>query len=292
MEKLHNPVLLSEVLAELRPQPGETYLDLTAGYGGHAEKILDVTQNYKDSVLVDRDEFAVEYLTRKFEKNEPTIMHDDFYSSVLQLLQCGRTFDIILADFGVSSPQLDMEERGFTFKVAAPLDMRMDRRQKLSASDIVNHWSERDLAELFVQYGEERPGRAKFIASAIVHHRPINDTATLAELIKSKSGYSRIHPATRIFQAIRIAVNGELEQIERTLPLLPRLLNQNGRLGLITFHSLEDRLVKNFMIETASHGEESTLTILTKKPIVAENQELVINPRARSAKLRVAKKRN
>lgn len=289
MEKLHIPVLLSEVLAGLKPSAGESYLDLTAGYGGHAKEILDVTQNYKDSILVDRDEFAVQYLEQKFPK-ALTIKNTDFYSAVLQLFECGTTFDIILADFGVSSPQLDMEERGFSFKNDGPLDMRMDRRQPLTASDIVNRYSERELASIFVKYGEETPGRAKMLAREIVHHRPIDGTKDLAELIKSKSGYTRVHPATKIFQAIRIVVNDELGEIKKTLPLLPKLLNPNGRLGIITFHSLEDRLVKDFFKEASSLGEESPLTVLSKKPIIAENQELVINPRARSAKLRLAKR--
>ena len=294
MEKLHIPVLLSEVLASLRPSAGESYLDLTAGYGGHAEKILDVTQNYKDSVLVDRDQFAIDYLESKFRYTGIALIHDDFYSSMLQLLQCGKTFDIILADFGVSSPQLDMEDRGFSFKAKdAPLDMRMDNRQTLTAFTLVNTASERDLANIFIGYAEESPGRAQMLARAIVHSRPITTTGDLADLIRSKTSFhSKVHPATRIFQAIRIAVNGELEQIEQTLPLLPDLLNKGGRLGLITFHSLEDRLVKTYFKDASSYGEESPLEIVTKKPIVADPQELVINPRARSAKLRIAKKRN
>lgn len=289
MEKLHIPVLLSEVLAGLNPQPGESYLDLTAGYGGHAEKILDVTQNYKDSALVDRDEFAVEYLRSKF-KNI-TIIHDDFYNAMLQLLESGKTFDLILADFGVSSPQLDQGDRGFTFKEKAPLDMRMDKRQTLTADKIVNHWSEKGLADIFVKYGEEKPGRAKMLAREIVHHRPIKDTKELADLIKSKThGFSKTHPATRIFQAIRIAVNDELGLIEKSLPLLPKLLRKNGRLALITFHSLEDRLVKDFLKEATTLGEESELKVELRKPITAGDQELFINPRARSAKLRIAKR--
>ena len=290
MKNHHIPVLLSEVLASLHPQPNESYLDLTAGYGGHAESILDVTQNYKDSVLVDRDEFAAEYLKNKFKNRNITIMNTDFYDATLQLLECGKTFDIILADFGVSSPQLDNSERGFSIKENGPLDMRMDRRQSLTASDIVDKYSEKELAEIFVKYGEEPQGRAKMLAREIVHHRPITTTKELAELIAHHSRYSRIHPATQIFQAIRIVVNGELEQIEKTLPLLPKLLNQNGRLGIITFHSLEDRLVKNFFKEVSSLGEESELTLVAKKPITAEPDELVINPRSRSAKLRVAKR--
>lgn len=290
MEKLHIPVLLSEVLATMDPHPGERYLDLTAGYGGHASRILDVTQQFKGSCLVDRDQFAIDYLKRKFPL-EIEILHMDFYGAVLQLIECGKTFDMILADFGVSSPQLDNGERGFSFKYDAPLDMRMDQRQKITAADIVNKYSERELTDILVKYGEESPGRASILARIIVHHRPIHTTLELADLIRNRlHGYYRIHPATTIFQAIRIAVNDELGQIEKTLPLLPKLLNHHGRLGLITFHSLEDRLVKNYFKEASSYGEESELKIITKKPITAEKSELGINPRARSAKLRVASK--
>ena len=292
MEKLHTPVLLSEVLAGLDPKPGESYLDLTAGYGGHASEILDVTQQFKDSYLIDRDEFAINYLKSKF-PSSINLINNDFYSAVLQLLECGKAFDMILADFGVSSPQLDMEERGFSFRYDAPLDMRMDRRQKLTAYDVINKTSERELIDIFKKYGEIPDGRAHAFARVIVHHRPIKSTLELADLIKTRiHGYSRIHPATQVFQAVRIVVNDELGQIEKTLPLLPKLLNKNGRLGIITFHSLEDRLVKDFMREASNHGEESELSIINKKPIIAENVELVINPRARSAKLRLAARRN
>ena len=287
MEKLHIPVLLSEVLATLNPRPGESYLDLTAGYGGHAKEILDVTQQYEGSVLVDRDDFAIEYLKQKFPSGIQ-LVNTSFYDAVQQLVECGKTFDIILADFGVSSPQLDMKERGFSFKNEGPLDMRMDRRQEFSADDVVNHYKEAQLADIFVRFGEEKPGRAKMLAREIVHNRPIKNTKQLADIIIGKSKYSKTHPAARVFQAIRIAVNDELGEIEKTLPLLPKLLNKNGRLGIITFHSLEDRLVKDYFKEASSYGEESLLTIVNKKPIIAESQELVINPRSRSAKLRVA----
>ena len=289
MEKLHIPVLLKEVLAGLDPKLGESYLDLTAGFGGHAKEILDVTQQFKDSVLIDRDEFAADYLKHEF-PSSVQIMNTDFYSAVLQLLQCGKTFDLILADFGVSSPQLDESRRGFSYQADGPLDMRMDTRQKLTADEIVNHYSERELANILATFGEEPLGRARMLAREIVHHRPIKGTKELSDLIISKSRYSRTHPAARVFQAIRIVVNGELEEIEKTLPLLPDLLNPNGRLGIITFHSLEDRLVKNYFKEASSFGEESKLIIINKKPITAENEELVINPRARSAKLRLAKR--
>ncbi len=288
MKNQHAPVLLNEVLATMDPKPGESYLDLTAGYGGHAKSILDVTLNYKDSVLVDRDEFAVENLQDKFKGRDIAIMNTDFYGAVLQLIECGKTFDLILADFGVSSPQLDNDERGFSYKNDGPLDMRMDRREVLTAAKVVNHYSERDLADIFVKYGEEKSGRAKMLAREIVTHRPIDTTKQLADLILSKSKYSHTHPAARVFQAIRIVVNDELTEIEKTLPLLPKLLKPKGRVSIITFHSLEDRLVKDYFKEATSHGEESELTIITKKPIVAGPDELVINPRARSAKLRVA----
>lgn len=287
MKKLHVPVLLSEVLATIKPHPGESYLDLTAGYGGHAREILDVTQQYKDSCLVDRDEFAFNYLRGEF-PSDLKILNMDFYGAVLQLFKCGKTFDIILADLGVSSPQLDMEERGFSYQHDGPLDMRMDKGQKLTADFIVNHYSERELADIFVRYGEEKPGRAKMLAKEVVHNRPIKSTLELSNLIISKSRYSKTHPAAKIFQALRIVVNDELGELERTLPLLPKLLNKGGRVGIITFHSLEDRLVKEYFKDASSYGEESELILVNKKPIVAGVQELGINPRARSAKLRVA----
>ncbi|MDO4741798.1 MAG: 16S rRNA (cytosine(1402)-N(4))-methyltransferase RsmH [Candidatus Saccharibacteria bacterium] len=289
MKKLHIPVLLTEVLATLRPSLGESYLDLTAGYGGHAESILGTTLNYNNSILVDRDKFAVSYLTEKF-GDTIQIINLNFYDAVLRLIECGKTFDLILADFGVSSPQLDDDKRGFSFRGDGPLDMRMDQSQPLTADEIVNSWSENDLATIFSRYGEEKFGRAKMLAHEIILNRPIKSTKALADIIISKSGHSRNHPATRIFQSIRIAVNNELEEIEKTLPLLPKLLKDGGRVGIITFHSLEDRLVKDFFKAASSFGEESELKILTKKPIVAEANELAINPRARSAKLRVAQR--
>lgn len=287
MKKLHVPVLLSEVLAAIQPHPGESYLDLTAGYGGHAREILDATRQYKGSCLVDRDEFAISYLRGEF-TSELEIVHSDFYGAVLQFIECGKTFDIILADLGVSSPQLDMGTRGFSYQHDGPLDMRMDERQKLTADYIVNHYSEKRLADVFVEYGEEKPGRAKILAREIVHHRPIHSTKKLADIIISKSRYSKTHPAAKVFQALRIETNDELGELERTLPLLPKLLNKGGRVGIITFHSLEDRLVKEFFREATSHGEESELKLINKKPYVAGMQEIGINPRSRSAKLRVA----
>ena len=265
-------------------------MDLTAGYAGHASEILDVTQNYKGAVLVDRDENAIKVLTEKFQGKGTRIVKADFYSAVLQEIECGNAFDMILMDFGVSSPQLDQAERGFSFAKDGPLDMRMDQSQELSAEVIVNHYNERHLAEILEEYGEEKPGFARLIARAIVHGRPWRSTAQLGEVLKRYGRGGKIHPATRTFQAIRIAVNDELGLIEKTLKLLPKVLKPGGRVAAITFHSLEDRLVKDWLKESSAYGEESELQILTKKPITAGNEELFINPRARSAKLRAASK--
>lgn len=291
MKELHRPVLLSEVLEVLEPRRGESYMDLTAGYAGHASEILDVTQNYKDSVLVDRDENAIQVLRVRYEDRPLRIVKADFYSAVLQEIECGNAFDMILMDFGVSSPQLDKSERGFSFSKDGPLDMRMDQEQELDAERIVNKWSERDLVGILEKYGEEKPGFAKLIARAIVHGRPWKSTLELGEALKKYGRGGKVHPATRTFQAIRIAVNDELGQIEKVLPLLPQVLKPGGRVAMITFHSLEDRLVKEWMREETGKGMESRIRILTKKPITAENEELFINPRARSAKLRAAIKR-
>ncbi len=288
MEELHKPVLLSEVLECLKPTLGDSYLDLTAGYGGHASKILDVTRNYKEAVLVDRDDFAVDFLIEKYKSESIKVVKSDFYSAALQFLQCGKTFDIILLDLGVSSPQLDRGERGFSFSYDGPLDMRMDQTQALTAETVVNKWSERELVQIFMEYGEESDGLAKKYARTVVHGRPWHSTKELADAIGKKRG--RIHPATRVFQAIRIAVNDELRLIEQTLPLLPKLLKPGGRVAIITFHSLEDRLVKQFFKAASSLGKESELELVNKKPIMSGTVELVINPRARSAKLRVAKR--
>ncbi len=201
MNEVHIPVLLSSTLKYLAPKPNEKYLDLTAGYAGHADKILEVTQNYNDSVLNDRDQNAINYLEAKYPVVKPRFMHNDFYSTALQLVENGEKFDIILADFGVSSPQLDRIERGFSFSKPARLDMRMDQSQELDAWRIVNKWSERDLVDIFERYGEESSGRAKMLAREIVTHRPIETTTELAELIKHKSPRSHTHPGNKDFSS-------------------------------------------------------------------------------------------
>lgn len=300
MEEIHQPVLCQSVLECLAPQAGETYLDLTAGYAGHARLVLDATQNYKGAVLVDRDAHACEFIRQKFQDlaqqgaipataaREITIVHSDFYNAARQEIECGHCFDMILADLGVSSPQLDQGQRGFSFLHDGPLDMRMDDRQALTAADIVNRWSPGQIADICVRYGEISPAQARRYAQLIVRGRPWQSTQQLANAIQAHSPRGRHHPATRLFQALRITVNDELALIQQTLPLLPQLLNPGGRVAIITFHSLEDRLVKQWLRSETAHGEESRLQVTCKHPIVANSEELFINPRARSAKLRYA----
>ena len=289
--ELHIPVLLNETLRILAPQKNETYLDLTAGYGGHAEQFLEVTRNYKDAVLVDRDQFAIDHL-RSLQNKGVHLIHDDFYDASLQLIKCGKKFDMVLMDLGVSSPQLDNADRGFSFSKTAPLDMRMNREDELTASKIVNQWREQGLADLFVQLGEVSTRESNFIAKCIIKNRPIETTTELADLIKANSRfkYGRTHPATKYFQALRLAVNDELGLLEKTLALLPDLLNSGGRVGIISFHSLEDRAVKQYFRAESEKGLESNFEILTKKPIDGETSD-VNNLRARSAKLRAARKK-
>lgn len=292
MKTFHNPVLLSEVLAALEPRAGESYLDLTAGYAGHASQILAITRNYNDSVLVDRDENSINFLKAKYQNGDaPRIIHDDFYSAAFSLTSSGKKFDMILADFGVSSPQLDNKERGFSFQNNGPLDMRMDSSSGRTAADIVNHSAMSEIINIIEEYGELSPGLSRKVALEIVKSRPINTTMELAETVRAVlPRRGRIHPEARVFQAIRIAVNDELNIIEKTLPLIPDLLNPGGRVAIITFHSLEDRIVKRYFKEETSYGEESELEIINKSPITPESLELGINPRARSAKLRAARR--
>jgi 16S rRNA (cytosine1402-N4)-methyltransferase len=284
----HVPVLLSEVTTYLDPQAGESYLDLTAGYGGHAEAVLERTKSAELSVLVDRDHNAVQVLEQKF-GGTPQILPTDFLSASEQLVAQGKTFDIILADLGVSSPHLNDAHRGFAIAHEGPLDMRMDQSQQLTAAVVVNNYSEAELADIIYRYGEEPKSRK--IARLIVQHRPITTTTELANVVaKAWPGRSRVHPATRTFQALRIAVNDELGLLERSLPLWVQLLAPGGRLGIISFHSLEDRVVKQFLSDQGGDRYDTDLRLATKRPITAGTDELVFNPRARSAKLRVAVK--
>ena len=285
----HMPVLMSETLQYLDPKPDETYLDLTAGYGGHAGAVRALT-NGRAVTLVDRDQMAISQLKERFSDHGAEIIHSDFLSASNQLVQNGRQYDMILADLGVSSPHLNIASRGFAISHDGPLDMRMDQTQAVTAADIVNTYDEEDLVRILRVYGEEP--RAKRIAQAIIQQRPLTTTSQLAKIVaQAYRGYSKTHPATRTFQALRIAVNDELRQVEQALPLWIRLLKPGGRLAVISFHSLEDRIVKTIWAERAGKRYDAELQLLTKRPVVATKDELVSNPRARSAKLRTVRKR-
>ncbi len=287
----HNPVLLEEVLHYLKPKTGDSYLDLTAGYGGHANPILEITGNNKESYLVDRDPNAIDFLNQEFKGHEINILNQDFYSASKQLLSSGQRFDLILADLGVSSPHLNEPKRGFSIGQEGPLDMRMDQTQTLDAYEIINVYSEKKLANIIKDYGED-PKYIK-IANLIVHNRPIKNTTELAKIVsKAWPGHSKTHPATRTFQAIRIAVNDELNLINKSIPIWIDLLKPGGRIVIISFQSLEDRIVKQALAERSGNRLDAILKLLTKKPIVATKDELVFNPRSRSAKLRAAVKIN
>lgn len=288
---LHVPVLLEDVLAQLQPQSGENYLDLTAGYGGHARAILNLTKNFSDSLLVDRDEFALGQLS-DLSKKGVTLFHSDFLAAAKQLVRDGKKFSLILLDLGVSSPQLDFPERGFSFTNSGPLDMRMDQRSSTTARELVNTLRRDKIIRILMEYGEEPRGAACRYADAIITARPLETTEELAEVIKNAhvGKWKKTHPATRTFQAFRIATNDELHQVREAMPFIPTLLKKGGRVGVISFHSLEDRIVKRYFSDQKNAGFESELDILTKKPIAGETHD-AHNPRARSAKLRVAVKK-
>ena len=290
-QQLHVPVLLETTLDILKPALGESYLDLTAGYGGHARAFLEQTKNYDQSVLVDRDSFAIAELG-EFSDKGVSLLHTDFVSAAKELIKEGRQFNIVLVDLGVSSPQLDKSERGFSFTHDGPLDMRMDDRQDLTASTLVNRATKDELVHFITTYGEEPIGFARRVADVIKQNRPVRTTGELAELVKQAhvGKWRKIHPATRTFQALRIAVNQELRQVEELLPLIPQLLKPGGRIGIISFHSLEDRLVKQYLSEQKNAGYEAEIQILTKKPLAGDIYD-VHNPRSRSAKLRAAVKK-
>jgi 16S rRNA (cytosine1402-N4)-methyltransferase len=286
----HEPVLLGSVLKYLDPKEGESYLDLTAGYGGHASAVLARTSAPTRAILVDRDQNAIATLNQRFSGEHTQIIKNDYLSASQQLVDAGKQFDLILADLGISSPHLNEASRGFSFRLEGPLDMRMDQQQQLSAFAVVNNYGEEQLAKLLKAYGEEP--KARHIANLIVTNRPITTTHKLAEIVARAwpGPVHKVHPATRTFQAIRIAVNDELGQLEAALPLWFKLLAPGGRIAIISFHSLEDRLVKQFLQDNSGDRYDAPLHLLTKKPVGPDSNELVSNPRARSAKLRAAAK--
>jgi 16S rRNA (cytosine1402-N4)-methyltransferase len=294
-EPQHVPVLLEESLNFLNVREGGVVVDATLGFGGHSSAIAKRLGAKGKLIAFDRDEQAMtsararlEALAEELVAEMPTVEYVSRpFSQIAEVVEPG-TLDGLLADFGVSSMQLDEAHRGFSFRADGPLDMRMDPRSELTAEQVVNQADEEDLANLIYEFGEER--RSRRIARAIVRARPITTTAELARIVSAEAPPikgEKIHPATRTFQALRIRVNDELGEIQSLLKSAGSLLKPGGRVVLISFHSLEDRLVKDSFREGAKAG---VIEILTKKPVVAKEQEALRNPRSRSAKLRAAQR--
>jgi 16S rRNA (cytosine1402-N4)-methyltransferase len=303
----HTPVLLNETLHWLNPRRGGVYVDATVGSGGHAEAILERIIPGGRLIGIDRDEVAVEAAAARLARfGEAVVIVRDNYAAikeVLGTLGLARV-DGVFLDLGASSMQFADRSRGFSFQEPGPLDMRMDRRQPVTAADLVNRLSERELADLIWRYGEERWSRR--IARAIAGSRPLHTTEELAEVvarsIPRRQWPRGIHPATRTFQALRIATNDELLNLEKALPDAAEVLREAGRLCAITFHSLEDRTIKHTFLRLSrgctcppgasacTCGGKQWLRILTKKPVLPSPEEVQRNPRARSAKLRAAER--
>jgi 16S rRNA (cytosine1402-N4)-methyltransferase len=287
----HTPVLLNEVLSFLNPASGGRFIDATFGAGGHTRALLDRTAPDGVVLALDADASAIERGREAFRPYgfRLVLVRANFRDVVKVAGEQGfKHVDGVLADIGVSSMMLDDPLRGFSFMREGALDMRMDQSQELTAADIVNTSSERELADILYHFGEERRSRA--IARSIVRSRPLLLTTDLARAVERVLGgarYGRIHPATRTFQALRIAVNDELKSLETFLDSAPAILRARGRLAVITFHSLEDRIVKNRF-----RGPSMSGTVLTRKVITATAEEIHLNPRARSARLRVWEKKN
>jgi len=287
---LHTPVLVDEILRWLQIRADGIYVDATAGTGGHAVEIAKRLASGR-LVGIDRDAQALEIARERLKPyGERVTLVQGNFSSIGEIAARLNipSVDGIVADLGVSSLQLDTLDRGFSFRGAGPLDMRMNSGAGETAAEIVNHWPERDLANLLYQLGEERDSRR--IARSIVRQRPIRDTEHLATVVAGaqKRGRQRLHPATKTFLALRIAVNRELEELEQFLDRAPATISSGGRMVVLSYHSLEDRRVKQAFRRLAQQG---VLKVLTKKVIEPGAAELAANPRSRSAKMRVAERR-
>jgi 16S rRNA (cytosine1402-N4)-methyltransferase len=293
----HVPVLLKEAIDFLAVKRGGTYLDATVGLGGHSYEIAKRLGAPGHLIGFDKDPAALERSREKLQSSagdspanadwpEITLLHRSF--AELANDQRPATIDGILADLGVSSLQLGDPARGFSFQAEGPLDMRMNPMSGETADQVVNHIGERELADVIYEFGEER--RSRRIARAIVRSRPIHTTKQLVAVVSAAARsmkHERIHPATRIFQALRIFVNRELDDLKALLEAAPQVLKPGGRLVVISFHSLEDRIVKDALREGAKQG---WYRLLTKKPLTASEEEMDRNPRSRSAKMRAAEK--
>lgn len=301
----HLPVLFEEVLALLTPKDSEKYLDCTVGAGGHAAGILEASSPSGELLGLDVDLIALDYAKNRLNNygSRAKLIHGSYIELDRFMREASwNQVHGILMDLGLSSMQLDMPEKGFSFRADAPLDMRFDARTPLSAADLLNSYTEEDLLDILWKYGEEQQTRR--IVREIIRQRPVTSTLQLASLIEKAVGHSRggIHPATKTFQALRIAVNGELEHLEEALPLAVNALQPGGRLAVISFHSLEDRIVKHyFQLESkdcicppkrpvCTCGHQASIRIITRRPVEASQAEMNQNPRARSAKLRVAER--
>jgi 16S rRNA (cytosine1402-N4)-methyltransferase len=285
----HIPVLLDEVIEYLKPEPKRLFIDGTVGLGGHAQAIVQRVLPVGRLLGIDRDAANLERTRQRLSGfGEAVVLANDSYANISTHAKThGFTaVDGILLDLGYSSVHVDDPSRGFSFQADGPLDMRYDQTQSLTAEEIVNTWSEDELASIFRKYGEEV--KARPIAQAIVQARsetPIRTTLQLAELIaRTVRRRGKIHPATQTFQALRITVNDEFGELERALPECVSLLRPGGRLAIISFHSLEDRIIKRFF------KQHPDLNVLTKRPVTGSQDEVRVNPRARSAKLRVAER--
>ena len=289
----HVPVLSQDVIRYLDVREGGTYLDCTIGLAGHASQIARLLGPSGQLIGFDRDPKALELagqrlqaLAEELGDRMPKVkLIGEAFSKAAEHVE-PASLDGLLADFGVSSMQIDEPERGFSFQTDGPLDMRQDTRQGVTVAQVVNEMDERDLANLIYEYGEER--RSRRIARAIVRARPVTTTGQLARIVAGSAPAmksERIHPATRTFQALRIHVNRELDEIRQLLEAAHTLLKPSGRLVVISFHSLEDRIAKDVLREQAAKG---IWEVLTRKPAVADEAETDRNPRSRSAKLRAA----
>jgi len=289
---IHRPVLLREVLEGLSLKPGAVVLDATLGLGGHAERILQAVGPGGRLIGMDRDREALELARAKLSDfgDRAIFIHGSFGELGKSLDQAGwQALDAALFDLGVSSMQLEKGERGFSFSREGPLDMRMDPDQETTAAHLINHLSPLELEEIIRTYGEERwAGR---IAKVITRSRPFSSTSQLAEAIRSavpaSARHGRIDPSTRAFQAVRMAVNREQEEMAGGLPQAIERLKPGGRIAVLAYHSLEDRIVKNLFRDRAREG---ALKLITKKPVRPSDEELAENPRSRSARLRVAER--
>lgn len=283
----HQPVLCAQIVEWLVQQSGGRFLDLTLGDGGHASALLAAAGTAAQLVGVDQDGDALARARGGLAPahSQITYRHENFADAVKSLQDEGERFSGIVADLGFSSPQIDEPARGLSFRMEGPLDMRMDQRRTITAETLVNTASETELADWFFYYGEERASRR--VAKAIVNARvqqPITTTTQLANIVRRVlPGSPRIDPATKIFQALRIAVNGELEVLEQMLAVAPHLLAVGGRMAVLSYHSLEDRLVKQSWRALAADGN---YRLLVKRPLIPADEEIAGNPRARSAKLR------